>query len=307
MGDSMKDNKKSSHLALWLIAAIIAVISYFMFMGVIKNGISVSNGNNDAKKGVKTYKSIDDMLHKTSLKLEIPEYIVKSNEELTIQSTYNQLISIYCNKFAFKASNFVGVAADPLGLYEDSKVDNKYSVNDTNITLFRYRTGYKDYPNSTLINWCTNDTMYGLMIGEEIKENDALKIVGISKEKISNYTDDNKEADNTEEDKSKYKQYNVTDTIKIKLPKFSGDVTTKDMGNCKAFYVDNNIFFIIVYDKDAIDNKLYKNSGSIKIDNNIELDYDKSNTFDHNTKAYDDYNLFLSTIDDICDTIIYEE
>lgn len=303
----MEDNKKSSHLALWLIAAILAVISYFVFMGTIKNGISVSNNSN--KNGIKTYESIEDMVNKVSLKLDIPEYVTQSKEDLTIQSTYNQLISIYCNKFAFKASNFVGVAADPLGLYEDSKVDNKYSVNDTNITFFRYRTGYKDYPNSTLINWCTNDTMYGLMIGEEIKENDALKIVGISKDKIETYTGDDNTEDNTENNNtnSKYKQYDVTDKIKIKLPNFNGKVTTKDMGNCKAFYVDNNVFFIIVYDKKAIDKGLYKNSGSIKIGNNIELDYDKNNAFDHNTDAYKDYNLFLTTIDDICNTIIYKE
>lgn len=299
----MKD-KKSSHIGVWLMIAIIAVISYIAFMGALKDGVTL---NNDNRNGVNNIESIEELQDKVYFTLDIPSFVTETDEELNIKVIAGQVVSINTTTFVLKASSFVDVEADILGLYEESKIDKTYNVNDSNIIYFEYRQGYKDYPNCTIINWCTNETSYGLMIEDDISLDRALEIIGIDSNNISVYNETNAENENTVSyNTDDFIEYIIDNQLIIKLPQFKGNVTHVDTAGVSAFFSGDTLLFLVVYNEKDIQEGTYSEQSVIDVSDNIKIYYSDNNTYDKGSDAYNDYELMLLTIDDIGKTIVYK-
>lgn len=299
----MKD-KKSSHIGVWLMIAIIAVISYIAFMGALKDGVTL---NNDNRNGVNNIESIEELQDKVYFTLDIPSFVTETDEELNIKVIAGQVVSINTTTFVLKASSFVDVEADILGLYEESKIDKTYNVNDSNIIYFEYRQGYKDYPNCTIINWCTNETSYGLMIEDDISLDRALEIIGIDSNNISVYNETNAENESTVSyNTDDFIEYIIDDQLLIKLPQFKGNVTHIDTAGVSAFFSGDALLFLVVYNEKDIQEGTYSEQSVIDVSDNIKIYYSSNNTYDKGSDAYNDYELMLLTIDDIGKTIVYK-
>lgn len=299
----MKD-KKSSHIGVWLMIALIAVISYIAFMGALKDGVTL---NSDNKNGVNNIESIEELQDKVYFTLDIPSFVAETDEELNIKVIAGQVVSINTTTFVLKASSFVDVEADILGLYEESKIDKTYNVNDSNIIYFEYRQGYKDYPNCTIINWCTNETSYGLMIEDNISLDKALEIIGVDSDNISTYIKTNIENESTVSyNTDDFIEYIIEDQLIIKLPQFKGNVTHVDTAGVSAFFSGDTLLFLVVYNEKDIQEGTYSEQSVIDVSDDIKIYYNSNNTYDQGSDAYDDYELMLSTIDNIGKTIMYK-
>lgn len=299
----MKD-KKSSHIGVWLMIAIIAVISYIAFMGALKDGVTL---NNDNRNGVNNIESIEELQDKVYFTLDIPSFVTETDEELNIKVIAGQVVSINTTTFVLKASSFVDVEADILGLYEESKIDKTYNVNDSNIIYFEYRQGYKDYPNCTIINWCTNETSYELMIEDDISLDKALEIIGVDSDNISTYIKTNIENESTVSyNTDDFIEYIIDDQLLIKLPQFKGNVTHIDTAGVSAFFSGDTLLFLVVYNEKDIQEGTYSEQSVIDVSDNIKIYYSDNNTYDKGSDAYSDYELMLLTIDDIGKTIVYK-
>lgn len=297
-------NKKSSHISVWLMIAIIAVISYIAFMGALKDGVTLNSNN---KNGVNNIESIEDLQSKVYFTLDIPSFVTEAEEELNIKVIAGQVVSINTTTFVLKASSFVDVEADILGLYEESKIDEAYNVNNSNIIYFEYRQGYKDYPNCTIINWCTNETSYGLMIEDDISLDRALEIIGVNSNSLSTYTKTNTENESTvSHDTDDFVEYIIEDQLIIKLPQFKGNVTHVDTAGVSAFFSGDTLLFLVVYNEKDIQEGTYSEQSVIDVSDDIKIYYNSNNTYDQGSDAYDDYELMLSTIDNIGKTIMYK-
>ena len=238
--------KKSSHKGLWLVMAMLAVISYFIFMGSYKDGITLNNDNN---KVVNNIDSIKELHNSVSFELSIPEYVTNCKEELEIEVVAGQVATVYSTKFVMKASLFVDVKADILGLYEESEVEENFIVKDSDIVYFKYRQGYVEYPNCTIINWCTNETSYGLMIEDNLILDEALDIIGISSEQLYD-VETNAEIDEITQENEGFTEYIIEDKYIIKLPQFKGEVTHIEMDNVSAFFAGDCLLFLVVYNEE---------------------------------------------------------
>ena len=86
----MKD-KKSSHIGVWLMVVIIAIISYIAFMGALKDGVTLNKNNNSSINNVET---LDELQNKVNFKLDIPTFVSESEEELNISVIAGQVVSI---------------------------------------------------------------------------------------------------------------------------------------------------------------------------------------------------------------------
>ena len=299
----MKD-KKSSHIGVWLMIALIAVISYIAFMGALKDGVTL---NSDNKNGVNNIESIEELQDKVYFTLDIPSFVAETDEELNIKVIAGQVVSINTTYFVLKASSFVDVKADILGLYEESEIDETYDVNNSDIIYFEYRQGYKDYPNCTIINWCTNETSYGLMIEDDISLDKALEIIGVDSDNISTYIKTNIENESTVSyNTDDFIEYIIDDQLLIKLPQFKGNVTHIDTAGVSAFFSGDTLLFLVVYNEKDIQEGTYSEQSVIDVSDDIKIYYNSNNTYDQGSDAYDDYELMLLTIDDIGKTIVYK-
>lgn len=296
-------HKKSSHIGVWLMMALIAVISYFAFMGALKDGVTL---NNDNGNGVTNVKSLSELQDKVYFKLNIPSYVSDITDELNIEILAGQVVTINTDSLVMKASIFADVNADILGLYEKSNIEKCFFVNNSDIIYFKYRQGYKDYPNCTIINWHTNETSYGLMVEGDIQFKDALSILGINEQQLQ---EDCKESSNdidTSYNTDDFIEYIIGDKIYIKLPQFSGYVTHVDTDGVSAFFAGDTLLFLVVYNDKDIQNETYSEQSVIDVGSSIKIYYDSINTYDKDSEAYSDYELMLLTIDDIAKTIVYK-
>lgn len=173
-------NKKQ--LAIWVVALILTGLLTVLTAEAYKSGMIT----NSSKVKTEEYNSIDKLLSLTDMEIELPEFI-KQEKHLKIEDKLGAIIQISNENFVLKIADFVDVMADPLALYESSGIDNRYNFEseNTNIKFFRYRAEYKEYKNCTIVNWSTDNTTYGLMIGDKITEEDALSLIGLSREDLT--------------------------------------------------------------------------------------------------------------------------
>ena len=197
----MGENKKNN-ISKTLIVFILCIIASIWFLSAYKDGINLTNNN------TKKYSSLNELMNDTTLEIKLPEFI-ESEENLNIETKIGKLVQINNNNFVIKITDFVNNMADPLGLYDTSNIDNLYTVDseNTNIKFFRYRVGYKEYKNCTIINWCTDSTAYGLMIEKSIDQEDALNMLELSKSSLSEYIEES--YDNTNELKDNTGEYTI--------------------------------------------------------------------------------------------------
>lgn len=289
----MKKNK-SSHFAIWLIIAFIAVISYIAFVQYAKNGINIKKN----LKNVTTYESIQDMVDESSMNISIPDYILSLNEELTIQSISEQLYDIHGTTFALKICPFIDVGVDPLGLYEESNIDKSYNVSNSDITYIRIRQEYSEYPNCTIINWCTNKVSYGLLLEDKLTDDNIFEILNINNKNIK-IIDNTKENKNTNTGESK--EFKIGDKFIVKLPEFSTDVTYAEKDDEYIIMTGDTILFSIIKSNQAKD---YNKYCYTDINNEYAIKYSINNIYSNESESYYDYEKLLSTIDDIYSTII---
>ena len=102
-------NKKSSHISVWLMIALIAVISYIAFTGALKDGVTL---NSDNKNGVNNIESIEDLQSKVYFTLDIPSFVTEAEEELNIKVIAGQVVSINTTTFVLKASYMLNIDRD---------------------------------------------------------------------------------------------------------------------------------------------------------------------------------------------------
>jgi hypothetical protein len=300
---TMKD-KKSSHLGIWLIAVVLLATSYIVFIQSFKDGINIDNSSSNSTE----YDSIADLLADSTFSgAEIPEYVTSSGEELNISVEYGSFATIYTDTFVFKFAQFVGVNANALALYEDAEIDHRYYVDDSNVTYFRYRQQYSEYPNCTIIDWCTDEMMYGLMIEDDISEDDAKSIVGISNCNLTEYiVDSDSEAEETSTELVG-DTVTLSDNIELTLPEFSEEVETYDLGDMLAIYSGETFLFLVADINTVVGDDNFSDYELITCDHNMIIAYYPENTYDPDSNAYDDYELLLSTIDNIALTMVYNE
>lgn len=293
-------DKKQSRIKLWLIAGVLLAISSIVFMGAMKDGMTTTKSS----KAVDNVSSINDLQRKVNFKLDVPSYVTDTKDKLQMEVVAGQIAQINTDKFVFKASYFVDNDADILGLYEKSKTEKKYNVNDSDIKYFKYRQGYKDYPNCTLLNWCTDETTYGLMIEDDISFEKALDIIGIDKKNISevNDTESTESTDNTE-----LKEYKLTDNLSIDMPEFKQEIRVEDLGDQVAVYAGNALLFVVAVNNAEVDLGSSDDASVIDAGNGTKIYYNKDNTYDPGTDDYSDYELWLSTIDSALKTLINKE
>lgn len=291
---------------LGIIIAIILASTIFLLS--FHNGIDLVSSSN---KGISTYNSLG-ALKKSHTELIIPEYIASQTEELQIESIMGQAIQVYNSKVVYKAMPFVNNNADPLGLYEKSEIDNMYKVNseqnDDEITYFRYRQGYPNYPSCTLINWCTAYMAFGIMTESLISEDEVLEMLKLSREGLtvtSARENDNIDEieENNEESEELHAEIEINNKYIVELPNFKSEQSIIDGNGASIVYLDSKLAFVIVYDNFEKYENTYSKQEKMELNNEITLYYSKDNTFDTNTSAYNDYELFLETLNDLPNNI----
>lgn len=298
----MKNNKKPLITPFWLIMYLLCgILLVLLFSGSFKDGINTVNTNKD---GVTTYKSLADA--QKVLDIELPETLDVSDIK-EVRSIMGRLTEILSGDYVLKISPFVNVNADPLGLYEKPEVRELYNIKGSDITFIKYRTGYPGYENCTLFNWCTSSTSYGMMHNETLSLDECLDFIGVDKDKLSVYTEENQsDAEELREQSTidwEFYSFGMNEELSIELPKLESEIETLNFDGYTIFFLNKTRFMVVLYNDYVIDQDLFKGQGDIKVNDSLSLRYLIQNEFQQETQEYNDYNVILNNINAIAKSI----
>lgn len=299
---------------IYIILAILLVLITLLSINGATSGMTGSSNSS----GIKNYKSIDDMLNNIGFEVSVPNIVYNySGEYIKIASTMGQIIEISSNDFSFKASPLVSYNVDILGMYDDCEEDKKYTVSkkDSKIKFFRYRLGYKGYEHCTIIDWCSDTTTYGLLIGKILTRSEILELAELTEEDLTETNTEEilaLESENKYNKKEEldteleYKTYEIGNKFSIDLPVFTSDVNVIDEDGIAKFYIDKILAFVIIYNDYDIDSNTFSGQSETLLNDGIILKYRSDNPFDQSHIDYDNYNNFIKTIDSIKQTIVFK-
>lgn len=289
-----KKEHKSSGFGGWLIVAFIATMGYLALFILSKTGVTIHNGSNEANTEFSSLAQIESAF---GHKICIPDSL-----ELTSDAKYilveNRVAEIYTSKFVYKQCEMLDKNLDILGLYAESTEDKLYNVEDSSIQILRYRYGYTDYPNCTIINWCNDSSNFGLMIEEHLSIDDVVNMLGLSDKKIY-------EGEKTVSyENIDYTEYNV-DSFSIMFPTVESVLSVENFDGYSAIYLNGTNVINFLYNEDSFNTNVPVNYKRITVNDNLKIDYMNNNPFDTETQAYIDYNIIINTIDYSIKTIKY--
>ena len=255
---------------------------------------------------IKEYNSITEMLNGTNRNIIIPDFLLDETNVM-VKDTMGMVVEIGNDRLVLKIANYVADEADILGLYEKCEVDNLYEVENGpyGITSIRYRTGHPDYNNCTLINWHSGQYTYGLMLGDVYTEDQVFELFTITKDMISSKSKDNTVNNNEESSEIVMYTYNY-DNITFELPVNEQEITINNIDNEITVSMDAIVLLIITdtYNADKYNN--VEQIEFVKRKDGVCVYYRVNNPFNNNTISYINYNKILLTIDDITNSIKYQ-
>lgn len=277
-----------------IIIMVILIVVIVALVKIADSGVLVNSHN-----GEKEYKSLDELKASVDFEFYVPD-IITSSKIKSYTNEYGLVAYIQCSDKAFKVSQFSNYEVDNLSLYEESTVDNYYKVTNENnhsIEYVRYRQGYEEDSNITILTWFTDKLEYSLVVYEpadllemlnkaEISDIE-FEVTTIEEMNSTLETSDtaNEETSKSDEETSKsdknYEGYNnfvwKAGNVEVKVPE------------------DDNVSFI----KQSNSLNIFRNSENIAnlyiMENNkIVVDFEKEENISENNKEY--YNIIKEAL-----------
>lgn len=289
--------KKESSLKFSTVILLVLLLISIVFIVLVETGaFKISKSNSKTVK----YNTLNEAISKVNFNVQLPNMIT-SDTKAEYRVTNGSFLEIGSETFVLKASKLVDFNADPLALYEKTTEDYKYTVENSNISYFRYRLNYPEFENCTIMNWVQGDTAYGIILSSIYKEEELLNILGITKDNIKVFNTEN--IDKTD---ITYNRTLIANKFTVDIPKFTTEFKTVDLDGKTICYIDNTKVFIFIYNDYDIDTDTFGGQSEIIIDDKMVLRYLSENPFENGGSAYNDYNIFIDTVNDIVNSIKYQ-
>lgn len=287
----MNNNENKGNRKITIVTIIVTILLAFMIVLSFKQGIT-QEGNY-----ISDYKDLDDLKNSVSFEIIYPSFIY-NEKDLEISDLMGQIVEVRNNNFRFKASPFVDIKADVLGIYDELPEDILYGLeeNESNISYFRYRCSGKQ----TLINWVRNDTSYGLILDKVVNIEEAKMLVGVNNYKMHEYTSI---SDNSITDNLVSYMYVSEANFKFKIPV---DIEVKSeyiFNEANIYLVDNMPVIIVAYNNLDKYKEMYKNDAKIIEKNNALIFYKTPDMLSEDSKSLENYYKFVLTIDELLKSI----
>lgn len=280
-----------------VVLAVIAALMIFIIAGfALKRSMS---GEQSGGNVIETA-SIAKAIEKAPFEIIIPDTIyplLKGNEA---QLVNGQMFSIEGVGLAYKVAPFVDEKADVLGIYEVAKEEKELFAKDSKLRTQYIR--YRSFEDATALNWICNNVMYGLWIGEKQTFDYMIDFLEID---IDNYSTEEKAIANVKDMKEEDIQFERYQSkvlsASFDMPVVSSDVAVQSGENFITITYDfKNVFTIMK----NVNMKMESTQEYIieELGNGYTLQYYAENQFSDADRAYNDYEVFLRSVDRIKDS-----
>ncbi len=280
-----------------VVLAVIAALMIFIIAGVaLKRGMS---GEQSGGNVIETA-SIAKAIEKAPFEIIIPDTLYPLLKGQEAQLINGQMFSIEGIGLAYKVAPFVDEKADVLGIYEVAKEEKELFAKDSKLRTQYIR--YRSFEDATALNWICNNVMYGLWIGEKQTFDYMIDFLEID---IDNYSTEEKAIANVKDMKEEDIQFERYQSkvlsASFDMPVVSSDVAVHSGENFITITYDfKNVFTIMK----NVNMKMESTQEYIieELGNGYTLQYYAENQFSDADRAYNDYEVFLRSVDRIKDS-----
>lgn len=294
----MDKNESSNRVLIGIMASIFAVV---MTMILCKPGMNIESSKKAGK--ISEYTSIEQFRQKQNLEFDLPLRVAELfNSDIQATVMMGNFIEVYsAEKAILKISNFVDIHADPLGLYEKCESEHEYLVKGSSINYFKYRTGYKEFENCTIVNWCNAEKSYGLIVDGILTEDDIIALLEFDPDNISAYTADNQ---NGQEDQDgEHKVLNINKNLTMTIPSVNSvvNVVDRDELGYAEIYLDDVLSFVVIYDTDS---DISMTGNEIKNETNgVVIKYSDGEQFEIGSEAQSSFGIIVNKIGEVSNSV----
>lgn len=271
---------------LFIIAATL-LIALIIIVKIADSGVLVNKHTGETK-----YNSLDELRASVDFDFYVPEVITNSKIK-SYTNEFGLVAYIQCSDKAFKVSQFNSYDVDNLNLYEESAVDNYYKVTNENkngIKYLRYRQGYDNDNNITILTWFTDKLEYSMIVYEPAGLTEMLNKAEISDIEFEVTTVDAMNSTikiNEEETSNKSETAEDESTEAANLVKGYNRFTWKVKNREIIIPEDDSVSFI----KQSNSLNIFRNSENIAnlyiMENNkVNVDFEKEENISENNKEY---------------------
>lgn len=280
-----------------VVLAVIAALMIFIIAGVaLKRSMS---GEQSGGNVIETA-SIAKAIEKAPFEIIIPDTLYPLLKGKEAQVVNGQMFSIEGAGITYKVAPFVDEKADVLGIYEAAKEEKELYAKDSKLRTQYVR--YRSFEDATALNWVCNDVMYGLWIGEQQTFDYMIDFLEID---TDNYSAEEKtivSIEDMKEEDIQFERYQSSVLgASFDMPVVNSDVAVQSGENFITITYDfKNVFTIMK----NVNMKMESTQEYIieELGNGYTLQYYAENQFSDVDRAYNDYEVFLRSVDRIKDS-----
>lgn len=128
------------------------------------------------------YESLEAAVRQLDFNVGVPDMVLYDEGEQTYEVLGGQLLTVTGTGYEFRVGETPEEWADVMTIDEPSETSKRFNVDSDYIKKLRYRTGYDD--GYSVLNWYTDDLMYGLRFSDEKSFEECLDILNLNEKSL---------------------------------------------------------------------------------------------------------------------------
>ena len=128
------------------------------------------------------YESLEAAVRQLDFNVGVPDMVLYDEGEQTYEVLGGQLLTVTGTGYEFRVGETPEEWADVMTIDEPSETSKRFNVDSDYIKKLRYRTGYGD--DYSVLNWYTDDLMYGLRFSDEKSLEECLDILNLNEKSL---------------------------------------------------------------------------------------------------------------------------
>ena len=243
------------------------------------------------------YESLEAAVRQLDFNVGVPDMVLYDTGEQTYEVLGGQLLTVTGTGYEFRVGETPEEWADVMTIDEQSETYRRFNVASGYIKKLRYRTGYDD--GYSVLNWYTDDLMYGLKFDDEKSFEECLDILNLNEKSLEELDEESfKSGDSSNNGEESVNYHIVTsssgetslivpDTIGVTQVASEEDIIL-NIGSITVLYATNS--------ENAIEGigDLYE---MVEADNGVRVYTLSENPFTVGSENYASFESFISNLD----------
>lgn len=245
------------------------------------------------------YESLEAAVRQLDFNVGVPDMVLYDEGEQTYEVLGGQLLTVTGTGYEFRVGETPEEWADVMTIDEPSETSRRFNVDSGYIKKLRYRTGYDD--GYSVLNWYTDDLMYGLRFSDEKSLEECLDILNLNEKSLEELDEESirKENNGNEGAETEEVSYHIvtsgSEGISLMVPDISGIAQVTSEGD--IILNISNVTVLYATTSESVPEGIGDLYKKVETDNGVKVYTLSENPFTVGSDKYTSFESFMSNLD----------